>query len=126
MGGHHGQIAEFGADAILHPLDRLTLSLGPRVSFASADYMRTYYGVSSATSLATGVPAHDPSGGYRGAGLGGTAVWDIDKRWFVKGEASWTRLSDAIASSPVMKAEGARDQISVGLGVGWRFGVDAW
>lgn len=126
MGGHHGQIAELGVDAILHPMDKLTLAAGPRVSFASADYMRTYYGVSTATSVATGVAAYDPGAGYRGAGLGATATYDIDPRWFVKAEASWTHLSDAIARSPVIKAEGNRDQFSVGLGVAWRFGVNAW
>lgn len=126
MGGHHGQIAEFGADAIVHPLDKLTLSTGPRLSFASAAYTRTYYGVSDGAALASGVASYDPGGGYRGAGLGATATWDIDKRWYVKGEASWTHLSDAIARSPVMKADGARDQFSISAGVAWRFGVDAW
>ena len=40
MGGHHGQIAELGFDGILHPLPQLTIEAGPRVSFASSDYMR--------------------------------------------------------------------------------------
>lgn len=126
LGGHHGQIAELGLDGIVHPIDKLTLAAGPRLSFASADYMRTYYGVSAVAAAATGVPAYDPGAGWRGAGLGATATWDIDPRWFVKADAAWTRLSDTIARSPVMKTEGARDQFSVGLGVAWRFGVDAW
>ena len=126
MGGHHGQIAEIGADAILHPLDRLTVQGGPRVSFATADYMRAYWGVTPAVAAATGVAAYDPGGGWRGAGLGATATWKIDERWFVKGDASWTYLSDAFANSPIARAEGARNQFSVGLGVGWKFGVDAW
>ncbi|MCE1238127.1 MAG: MipA/OmpV family protein [Hyphomicrobiales bacterium] len=126
MGGHHGQIAELGLDGIVHPIDKLTLAAGPRLSFASADYMRTYYGVSAAAAASSGVAAYDPGAGYRGVGLGAVATWDIDPRWFVKAEAGWTRLADKIANSPVMKAEGARDQFSVGLGVAWRFGVDAW
>lgn len=126
MGGHHGQIAELGVDAIVHPMDKLTIAAGPRLSFASADYMRTYYGVSPVAALATGIPAYDPGAGYRGAGLGATVTWDIDKRWFVKSEASWTHLSDAIARSPIIKADGARDQFSISAGVGWRFAVDAW
>lgn len=126
MGGHHGQIAELGLDGIAHPLPQLTLEAGPRVSFASADYMRTYWGVSPAVSAATGVAAHDPGGGYRGAGLGAKATWQIDPRWFVQAKTEWTHLSDAAARSPVVKAEGTRDQISVGLGIAWKFGIDAW
>lgn len=123
FGGHHGQIFEFGLDGILHPMEKLTLEAGPRLSFATADYMRTYYGVSAASSLATGVAAYRPGGGYRGAGLAGRATWDIDRNWLVRGEASWTHLSDGIADSPIMRAEGARDQFSVGVGVAYRFGV---
>lgn len=126
FGGHRGQIAELGLDGILHPLDRLSLSAGPRVSFASADYMRAYWGVTAAAAPSSGVAAYDPGSGYRGAGLGAIATWKIDERWFVKGEASWTRLSDAYARSPIARAEGSRDQFSVGVGVGWKFGVDAW
>jgi outer membrane protein len=126
MGGHHGQVAEIGVDGILHPLPELTLEAGPRVSFASSDYMRAYWGVSPATAAATGVAAYDPGGGYRGAGLGAKATWQIDPRWFVQGRAEWTRLSDAAANSPVIRAAGARDQFTVGLGVAWKFGIDAW
>ena len=124
FGGHHGQIFELGVDGILRPIDRLTLEAGPRLSFATGDYMRTYYGVSTASSLATGVPAYDPGTGFRGAGLAGRATWDIDRNWLVRGDASWTHLSDKIASSPIMRAEGRRDQFSVGLGVAYRFGVN--
>ena len=104
-------------------MDKLTLEAGPRVSFATSDYMRTYYGVSAASSLATGVAAYDPGAGYRGAGLAARATYDIDRNWLVRGEASWTHLGDKIAASPIMRAEGNRDQFSVGLGVAYRFGV---
>jgi outer membrane protein len=123
FGGHHGQILELGVDGILHPMDKLTLEAGPRISFATSDYMRTYYGVSAASSLATGVAAYDPGAGYRGAGLAARVTYDIDRNWLVRGEASWTHLGDKIAASPIMRAEGNRDQFSVGLGVAYRFGV---
>ncbi|MDK9697019.1 MAG: MipA/OmpV family protein [Siculibacillus sp.] len=124
FGGHHGQIFELGLDGIFHPMAKLTLEAGPRVSFATTDYMRTYYGVSAASALATGIPAHAPNGGYRGAGLAARATWEIDRNWLVRGDASWTRLSDEIARSPIMRAEGRRDQFAVGLGVAYRFGVN--
>ena len=123
FGGHHGQTFELGIDGILHPMDKLTLEAGPRVSFATSDYMRTYYGVSAASSAATGVAAYDPGGGYRGAGVAGRITYDIDRNWLVRGDASWTHLSDKIAASPIMRAEGNREQFSVGLGVAYRFGV---
>jgi outer membrane protein len=123
FGGHHGEIAVLGLDGIVHPTDRLSLSAGPRVSFASAEYMNTYYGVTAAESAATGLATHRPGGGYLGAGLAGTASYEIDPRWIVKADAAWTRLGDRAADSPIVRADGARDQFTVGLGVAWRFGV---
>ncbi len=123
FGGHHGQLFDLGVDGILHPMDKLKLEMGPRLSFATADYMRTYFGVSNAEALATGLSAYKPAGGYRGAGLAATATYDIDKRWFVRGDAGWTRLSDEITKSPIVKLDGRRDQFTVGLGVAYRFGT---
>ncbi len=123
MGGVHGQIFEVGLDGIYRPIPKLKLEGGPRISFATADYTRPLYGVTTGEALATGIAAYKPNGGYRGAGLGGIATYDFDKRWFVRLDAEWTHLSDDIARSPIMKAEGRRDQVTVGIGVGYRFGA---
>lgn len=123
FGGHDGQLVELGVDAIAHPLPQLTLSVGPRVSFASAAYMRTYFGVSAADAAAAGLTPYRVDGGYRGAGLGGTATWDIDQNWFVRADAGWTHLSDAAAKSPIVRAAGERDQFTIGLGVARRFAI---
>jgi len=122
MGGHHGQVFDFGLDGILRPIDKLKLEAGPRVSFATADYMRAYFGVSDATAAATGIAAYKPAGGYRGAGLTAVATWDFDKRWFARADAGWLHLSDELGKSPIIKAEGTRDQFTFGLGVAYRFG----
>ncbi|WP_333825480.1 MipA/OmpV family protein [Pinisolibacter sp.] len=124
FGGHTGQILDLGVDGIWHATKDLTFAAGPRLSFASAKYMDTYFGVTAAESLATGLAAYKPGGGYRGAGLGGTATWDLGNNWFVRADASWTHLSDDAASSPIVKADGSRDQFTVGLGAAYRFGVN--
>ncbi len=123
FGGHHGQVFDLGLDGILRPMPKLKLEAGPRLSFATADYMRTYFGVTDADSLATGVAAYKPSGGLRAWGVGALATYDIDKNWFVRADAAWNRLSTEATRSPIIKAEGSRDQFTVGLGVAYRFGT---
>lgn len=123
FGGHTGQFVELGLDGIVHPTRQLTIAAGPRVSFASSEYMRSYFGLSAADSLATGIARYDPKGGYRGAGLGGVATYEIDPHWLVRADAAWTHLGDEAARSPIVKAAGNRDQFTVGLGVAYRFGV---
>ncbi|WP_165498217.1 MipA/OmpV family protein [Siculibacillus lacustris] len=123
FGGHTGQIVDLGLDGIVHPFEHVTLSAGPRLSLASAAYMNTYFGVTAAESARTGLATHRPGGGVRGAGLATAASWEIDPRWVVRADAGWTRLADDAATSPIVRADGARDQFTVGLGVAWRFGV---
>lgn len=123
MGGVHGQIFEIGVDGIYRPVPKLKLEGGPRVSFATADYVRGLYGVSAGEAAATGVAAYSPSGGFRSAGLGGKATWDFDKRWFARLDAEWTHFGTNVTDSPIIKAEGRRDQFTVGIGIGYRFGV---
>lgn len=124
FGGHRGQILDLGADGIWRPTKQLKVAVGPRLSFASAKYMDTYFGVSAADSVATGLPTYRPGGGLRGAGLGGTVTWDVDANWFIRADAGWTRLSSKAADSPIVRTDGSRDQFSVGLGAAYRLGVD--
>ena len=43
FGGHEGWVGETGVDVILDPTPRLTVSAGPRATFASSDYMQTLF-----------------------------------------------------------------------------------
>ncbi|KKL48138.1 hypothetical protein LCGC14_2328550, partial [marine sediment metagenome] len=67
--GHESVVGEVGADLKLHPTDRLTLSVGPRVFMGSDDYADTYFGVSAAESAASGLAAYDANGGVLSAGV---------------------------------------------------------
>ncbi len=124
VGGHQGELLDLGVDGILRPDPKWTLAAGPRLSFASADYMQTYFGVSRADSLRSGIAAYDAHGGFRGAGLGGSITWDVDRAWFIRADASWTRLSNTAADSPVVRLDGSRDQFTVGLGAAYKLGVN--
>jgi outer membrane protein len=125
FGGEHGQTADLGLDGIFRPIDRLKLAAGPRLSLASTDYMRTYFGVTAAETVASGgkFGTFRPGGGVRGVGLGGTATYDIDPHWVVEANAGWTHLVGDAASSPIVRQAGSREQFTVGLGVAYRFGV---
>ena len=44
---HEGVVADLSADAFYDITDRIRVSAGPRVSFASSDYFDAYYGVNA-------------------------------------------------------------------------------
>jgi len=125
FGGEHGQTADFGLDGIFRPVDRLRLSAGPRLSLASVDYMRTYFGVTAPETAASGgkFDTFRPGAGIHGLGLGGNAVYEIDPHWEVQANAGWTHLVGDAASSPIVKKAGNGEQFTVGLGVAYKFGV---
>lgn len=121
--GHNGFLGESGIDLIMSPMDRLTLSAGPRLNFADQTYMNTYFGVSAAGAAASGLPQFSPSGGFRSAGLATMARYEFGSVWAVEGTAAWNRMVGDAAASPIV-AIGSRDQFSTTLGITRKFKVD--
>lgn len=118
--GHKATVAELGADLVLRPGEGVVLRAGPRVLAASGRYNRTYFGVTPAESLASGLAAHAPRGGVVSAGLELGATWAFDDRWGLDGAIRWDRLTGDAGRSPIV-AQGRRDQVSLRLGVTRRF-----
>ena len=121
--GHEGYVGEIGADAFFHPVERLTLSGGPRVSFADAEYMSTYFGVSGAEAKTSGLSAFDAGAGFKSVGIATTARYEITGNWAIEGEAAYDRLIGEAADSPVTGV-GSRDQFSFRVGAVRKFKLD--
>lgn len=122
VGGHQGFLADLGVDILMRPTARTEVTFGPRVSFATTDYMRTYFGVSAEQSAATGLAAYNIKGGLRSAGLYATGAYWLTDRWALRSVASWNRLLGDISDSPIMKTAGDVNQFTLSLGLSYRFG----
>lgn len=116
FGGHETFLAEVGADAIYRPTNSLTLSIGPRLDFGTGSYMRTYFGVTEDESVASGLSEYNPSGGLKTVGVEVGARYAISGGWGVEGVATYDRLVDDAADSPIT-ALGSEDQFGFRLGV---------
>jgi MipA family protein len=114
--GHNAWVGEVGADGIAYPVNGLTLTLGPRLSFGTDSFAETYFGISPEESVASGLPAYDASGGLLGAGMELGARYRFNERWGVEGAATWNRLVNDAADSPVTET-GSADQYEVRLGI---------
>lgn len=121
FGGHDGIVGEVGLDLVLEPNAQLTVSAGPRASFSNGEYADTYFTVTPADAAATALPAYDADGGLKGVGLAAEARYALNEDWTVYSEASWTRLVEDAADSPIVQDE---DQFAVGFGVTRRFRLD--
>jgi outer membrane scaffolding protein for murein synthesis (MipA/OmpV family) len=114
--GHNAWVGEIGADGIAYPLDGLTLTLGPRLSFGTDNFAQTYFGVTPEESDASGLDPYNASGGLLGAGVELGARYLFNERWGLEGAASWNVLVNDAADSPVT-ATGSEDQYQVRLGI---------
>lgn len=125
FGGAEGFVGEFGAKAILRPVETLELRAGPFATLASADYMDTYFGVTPEEAANTGfrLAAHDASGGFKSVGVSGTARYEFRPDWFLNADASYSRLVGDAGDSPIVDV-GSEDQFTFGLGISKRFRLD--
>ena len=125
FGGADGFVGDLGADFIAHPTTDLELKIGPKTSFASADYMDTYFSVSPSESLDSNgrFDAFEADGGFKSVGAAASARYEFRPDWFINSEASYDRLVGDAADSPIVDA-GSKDQFTVGIGLSRRFSLD--
>jgi len=127
INGHKGQVADFGIDFIINPSDRLEVVFGPRASWASDDYMNTYFGVTAAEAAAPGsiLSAFDADAGFKTVGLAIRASYGWTENTTLHLRGGWDRFVGDAAKSPIVNV-GSEDQFSIGAGVSYRFAFDVF
>ena len=123
--GHEGQVADFGADFIYTPIDRLDVAIGPRATWGSEDYMNTYFGVSAGEAAAPGsvLREYDADAGFRSLGVAASARYALTDQWFLNMQAEWNTFVGSAADSPIVE-KGSENFWQVGAGLSYRFGFD--
>jgi outer membrane scaffolding protein for murein synthesis (MipA/OmpV family) len=104
INGHDGQVMELGMDVVTAPFESLQLNFGPRLSWASGDYMDTYFGVTEAEASASGshLTAYDPGASFKTAGLEARAVYALSDTTRLHIRAGWHRFIGEAADSPIV------------------------
>lgn len=100
---------------------RLTLMFDLGASYASDDYAGTYFSVSPASTLASGLATFNAEGGLKDVGAQVTATYLVGDNWGIAANVGYRRLLGDFADSPVVAVGGNPDQLSGGLGVFFTF-----
>lgn len=98
---------------------RIDTSVGG--TWASDDYMSSYFGINAADSARSGLKQHNADAGFENVAFGGTLTYRIAERWTVSGIGTYTRLVGDAADSPVVKNQGDENQFFGGALVNYRF-----
>jgi MipA family protein len=124
VSGHDGLVADFGADFIVRPSDRVVLSVGPRMRWADDDYMSSYFSVSPAESVLSGLSEFEADSGIVSFGALGSVDFPLGGPWGVIAYARYDRLVGDAGDAPLVRSgEGSRDQFGAGVGVSYEFGL---
>lgn len=120
--GHHGQVVDLGFEVTAQPVDRLKLVVGPRVTWASDDYMSTYFGVTGSEAAASGgaLTKYDADAGFKSAGVLARLSYKVSDRTTFHVRGGWQRLIGDAADSPIVTADDD-NQFSIGVGISRRF-----
>lgn len=118
---HKGVVADIAADAFYDVTPTVRVSGGPRATFASKDYFKTYYGVDAEEAAASGLSEYRPGSGFKSVGVGGAITWKatdtIDTSLF----GEYSRLQGPAKDSSIVRERGDRNQFMVGLLATYRF-----
>ena len=112
---NEGVMAKIEAGYHRRLADRWTVMLGASTTWADENYMQTYYGVTPAGALASGLTAYTADSGFENVELSAALRYRVNDDWSVLGRASYQRLLDNASDSPVVQRGGSENQGQVAL-----------
>ncbi|UCE94812.1 MAG: MipA/OmpV family protein [Flavobacteriaceae bacterium] len=118
---HEGTIAKIAADYKWEVSDSLNMTPGIFATYASDDYMDTYFGVNAANVGTSGFPNYKAEAGIKDAGVNLIVNYSTWANWGVMGIASYKSLLNDAEDSPVVKI-GDDGQAFIGLMAIYKWG----
>lgn len=118
MGSTDGGVLDVGLGYGFRFPTRTAFDVRVGSRFATEAWMESYYGVSIAESLRSGIPFYDAEAGFKDISLSGNLTQDITDHWSLLAYARIQRLTGDADESPVSRTE---MQGSGGLGVAYTF-----
>jgi outer membrane protein len=119
MGGHEGFLGTASVRYFVPVARPITLSAGAAVTYASGDYMETYFGISQADSAQSGLPMFDANGGVRDVRFPVMAIFSLSPSWHIGAGAMFKLLLDDAADSPIVDERGSDFQVLGGIAVAY-------
>jgi MipA family protein len=124
--GHTGQLADVMVDGVFPFGRQLTLSGGPRVTFASSGATAPYFSIDALQSAASGLPTFDAHGGLRSYGAGTQARYVWTPQWATHAFVEYERLTGDAARSPLVAQRGSPNQVTIGVGASRSFNIKSF
>jgi outer membrane scaffolding protein for murein synthesis (MipA/OmpV family) len=116
-GKHQGTLATFDLEGRYQPIERLTLSAGPGLTWGSSQYNQTFFGVNARQSAQSGLAAYSPGSGITFRVSAG-ANYQLTRNWGLGARVTASRFQGDIADSPIVDD---KTQVNYGIFANYRF-----
>jgi len=97
---------------------RTLVAAGPDLEFGNNDFQRTWFGISPAQSISSGLPEYAPSAGIDRIGFHAQLTYRASKHIVWRAFARVADLTGSAAHSPIVER---RAQVVIGAGVAYHF-----
>lgn len=97
------------------------LRINLETTWASSDYMETFFGIDAAQSARSGIAEYGAGSGLKDTGASIMADYAIARNWAGFATIRYKRLLGDAADSPIVANLGSRNQTSAGVGIKYRF-----
>jgi MipA family protein len=98
---HEGVLASLAVEAKYHATQRLTLSIGPEVTWANNQYSQTFFGITPAQSEIAGIAPYRAKSGINTVAGSAGATYMLTDHWSLGAHMSYGKLQGDAANSPV-------------------------
>jgi MipA family protein len=129
--GANGFEATGGFSYALVRSRKVFVDVSNSVTYANAESMRTYFGVTAPEALRSGLVAYKPGAGIRDVSSGLTLGYQFNERWGIIANTNYSYLLGDASDSPIVKGrltgpvatrgKGSRSQFVGGIGILFRF-----
>ncbi len=119
-GDETGGLLRFGLETRIPMSGRMTLTALGGATWASDDYMQSYFGVSAAQATRTGLSAYSASAGIKDVHVGLNAELPLADVWTLRLTGRYARLVGDAADSPIVERQ---DQLTGGVGLTYKFSL---
>lgn len=116
--GHDGTLVELSGGSSL-PFENPLIFVELATTWASDDYMKSFFGVDRKQALNSGLQGYQADAGIKDLKISMTAGYAITKRWRIGGAVEYKRLVGDAADSPIVDD---KNQFLAGLSLSYHMG----
>ncbi len=118
---HDGLLFSFGPSYSYMVSPQIRLTTSASTTYATDNYMETYFGIDGDNETRSGISQFDAEGGFKDVGLSLMGNYQFNQKWGMIGLISYKHLLNDAADSPIVDEEGTEGQFMFGTGLTYRF-----